>query len=356
MSKRLFDSIIPTMEETIKELLVSFLADYSKQCGEWYSFNCPCCAEENFGEPDDKYNLEVKIDVGIKGCGGFHCWKCGDTNGMKGTLVHLFKRYAPRKTYSEFKRIVKEYRESMAYLLPSDGEINSDIADVEYLMLPDGFKPINKDDADCKKAYEYLLSRGVTDRIITKYNIGYIAKNSNDYSLRYRVYIPSYDDFDNLTYWVGRDYTGKNKQKVKNPKRSKTEVVFNEGKINWYEPVTLVEGPFDHIVTPNSIPLMGKTLVSDNAVFKTLMKKCKCGVNIFLDDDAIDSAYKLYNILNDGALKNKVKIIIPPIGYDPSLLYQEYGRSGIIRALNSAKQPEEFDILQRNKFGKYQKK
>ena len=344
------------MEENIKDLIVSFLGDYSKQCGEWYSFNCPCCAEENFGQPDDKYNLEVKIDIGVKGCGGFHCWKCGDTNGMKGTLVQLFKRYAPRQIYSEFKRMVKEYRESMSYLLSSNEEINSDIADVEYLMLPDGFKPINKDNADCKNAYEYLLSRGINDKIIANYNIGYINKDTKDYSLKYRVYIPSYDNFDNLTYWVGRDYTGKNVQKVKNPKTSKTEIVFNEGKINWYEPVTLVEGPFDHIVTPNSIPLMGKTLVQDNVVFKTLMKKCKCGVNIFLDDDALESAYKIYGVLNEGALKNKVKVIKTPDGYDPSLIYQEFGYKGIIKALNSAKQPEEFDILQQHKFGFYRKK
>ena len=100
------------MEESVKDLAVSFLGEYSKQCGEWYSFNCPCCAEENFGVPDDKYNLEVKFDLGVNGCGGFHCWKCGDTNGMKGTLVQLFKRYAPPNIFSEFKQIVKDYRDS----------------------------------------------------------------------------------------------------------------------------------------------------------------------------------------------------------------------------------------------------
>ena len=45
------------MEEKILSLLISFLGEYSKQCGDWYSFNCPCCAEENFSTPDGKYNL-----------------------------------------------------------------------------------------------------------------------------------------------------------------------------------------------------------------------------------------------------------------------------------------------------------
>lgn len=343
------------MEDKIIELLESFLGEYSKQCGEWYSFNCPCCAEENFGEPDNKYNLEVKIDAAVKGCGGFHCWKCGDTDGMKGTLVALFKRYANSEVYNRFKETVKEYRESSYYILDSDTSLNTDIADVEYLSLPNGFKPLTNIDEDSKEAYQYLKGRGITDELIRRYNIGYINA-SKDYSLRKRVYIPSYDSFDNLTYWIGRDYTDKNKQKVKNPKRSKTEVVFNEGKINWYEPVTLVEGPFDHIVTPNSIPLMGKSLGEDSAVFNALVDKCRCGVNIFLDDDAIDSAYKLYKKLNDTILSGTVKIIVPPIGYDPSLLYQEYGRSGIIEVLRTAKAPNEYDVLIQNKFGILRKK
>lgn len=343
------------MEEKIIELLVSFLGEYSKQCGEWYSFNCPCCAEENFGEPDNKYNLEVKIDAGIKGCGGFHCWKCGDISGTKGTLVTLFKRFANSETYNKFKEAVKEYRASSYYIIDADNTLNNDITDVEYISLPEGFKPLNTKDKDSEEAYQYLKSRGITDDIIQRYNIGYI-NSSKDYSLRKRVYIPSYDNFDNLTYWVGRDYTNKNKQKVKNPKRSKTEVVFNEGKINWYEPVTLVEGPFDHIVTPNSIPLMGKTLGENSAVFDALINKSKCDINIFLDDDAIDSAYKIYRLLSGTVLKGKVKIILSPTGYDPSLLYQEYGQSGIIKAIRSAQYPDEYDVLVRNKFGVLKKK
>lgn len=344
------------VEDKIIELLVSFLGDYSKQCGEWYSFNCPCCAEENFGEPDNKYNLEVKIDLDINGCGGFHCWKCGDTNGMRGTLVSLFKKYTNSETYNSFKNTVSEHRASSYYRISSDESLGDDITDIEYLSLPDGFKPIDKTSADCKDAYDYLVGRGITDEIIHNFNIGYISTNSKDYSLRKRVYIPSYDRFDNLTYWVGRDYTGKNKQKVKNPKRSKMEIVFNEGKINWYEPVTLVEGPFDHIVTPNSIPLMGKTLSEDYAVFTALVDKCRCGVNIFLDDDAIESAYKIYKLLNSTVLKGQVKIILSPIGYDPSLLYQHYSRSGIIKALKNAQAPDEYDVLWKNKFGVYNKK
>lgn len=333
------------MEEDIIDLLVSFLGDYSKKCGEWYSFNCPCCADENGGFPDNKYNMEVNINLDVKGCGGFHCWKCGDINGTKGTLVKLFKKYAPHDTYTEFKRSVSDYRSSQKYELFSDkSDLLNEFDDTNDISLPQGFRPINKNEKPSQEAYEYLRSRGITDKIIKGYNIGYI-NNSTNYSLQKRVYIPSYDEFDNLTYWVGRDYTNKNKQKTKNPKISKTKIIFNEGKINWYEPVTLVEGPFDHIVTPNSIPLLGKTLNEDYALYNTIMLKAHSEIRIFLDDDATKDAYKIYKLLNTQHLRDRIRLVETPEGYDPSLIFQEYGYKGILELLCSSVQISEYELL-----------
>lgn len=335
------------MEEKIVILLESFLGEYSKQSGLWYSFNCPHCAEENLG-PDDKYNLEVTIDPDEKGCGGFHCWKCGETNSTKGNLVKLFKQYAPSDVYDEFKEIIKDYRGSLKYRLTFGGEnILDDIEDMAEVSLPQGFKAINKTEKDCKDAYDYLTNRGITDRIIAKHNIGYINKTYIP-SLCKRVYIPSYDQNDNLTYWVGRDYTNTNKQKTKNPKISKTEIIFNEGLINWYEPITIVEGPFDHIVTPNSIPLLGKTLSEDSALFKALCEKAKQQINIFLDDDAINDTYKIYKrLIRCPEIKDNVRIIETPEGYDPSLIFECYGEKGILETLCTARKLSKYEICTR---------
>ena len=329
------------MEEKVITLLTSFLGDYSKQCGEWYSFNCPCCAEENFGVPDGKYNLEVKVDLHVKGCGGYHCWKCGDSDGTKGTIVKLLKRYAPQDIITEFKEIYNDFKQSKKYELSIGEEIIDEFNDFEELSLPNGFKPLTK---EAKEAYEYVTGRGIDDKIIKGYNIGYIASNP-DYSLRHRVYIPSYDSFSNLTYWVGRDYTGKNKQKAKNAKVPKHSIVFNEGKINWYEPITLVEGPFDHIVVPNSIPLLGKVINNESAVLEALIKRSKSEINIFLDDDALKDAYRIYKFLNSKeVLKGRINLIETPDGYDPSLLYQEYGYKSIMEMLCSAKKISEYEL------------
>ena len=337
-------SIFVIVEEKVITLLVSFLGEYSKQCGDWYSFNCPCCAEENFGTPDDKYNLEVKVDMLVKGCGGYHCWKCGDSNGTKGTLIKLFKKYAPQDIIYEFKEIVNDYRQAKKFELATNISDLDDFVDADSLLPPKGLKMLSKNDQEAAQAYEYVRGRGITDKIIERFKMGYIAQNS-DYSLRNRVYIPSYDSFNNLTYWVGRDYTGMNKQKAKNAKVAKHSIVFNEGKVNWYEPITLVEGPFDHIVVPNSIPLLGKVLNNDSAVLTALEKRSKSEINIFLDDDALSDAYRIYKFLNSKTdLKGRINIIKTPEGYDPSLIFQEYGPKGIIEMLCSSEKLSEYEL------------
>lgn len=332
-------------EERIISLLVSFLGDYSKQCGEWYSFNCPRCAEELMGAPDDKYNLEVNVNLDERGCGGFHCWKCGDTDDMRGTLTKLFRLYAPQHIIDEFNSITSEYHETLKYTLFKDGNDEDIQPLIEEMYLPDGYKPITGNEKEAKQAIEYLNSRGINEKVIADFNLGFIAEFSKVNSLKNRVYIPSYDMFNNLTYWVGRDYTGKNKQKVKNPQRSKTEIVFNEGRINWYEPVTLVEGPFDHIATPNSIPLLGKTLTDEYVLYETLKRRLRSEIKIFLDDDAVKNTYTIYKTLEkDEAFKGRVEVVDTPEGYDPALLYQEYGYKGVLDVLCSSHRLNEYDL------------
>jgi len=332
-------------EERIISLLVSFLGEYSKQCGEWYSFNCPRCAEEQMGMADDKYNLEVNVNLDERGCGGFHCWKCGDTDDMRGSLTKLFRLYAPQHIIDEFRTIITEYRETLKYTLFKDGNDDDIQPLIEEMYLPDGFKPIAGNEKEAKKAIEYLNYRGINEKVIADFNLGFIADFSKDNTLKNRVFIPSYDMFNNLTYWVGRDYTGKNKQKVKNPKWSKTEIVFNEGRINWYEPVTLVEGPFDHIATPNSIPLLGKTLTDEYVLYETLKRRLRSEIRIFLDDDAIKNTYTIYKTLEkDEVFKGRVEVVDTPDGYDPALLYQEYGYKGILDVLCSSHRLNEYDL------------
>ena len=329
------------MEDEIIKLLVSFLGDYGKHCGDWYSFNCLCCAENKVVELDNKFSLEINVTPQVL---AFHCWRCGDSDGMKGKLSTLIKKYGGRLVFEEYKRILDEYRQSQLFTLNDDGDTNNSIKDMEQLKLPTGFKPIVENDLLAHDAVEYLKKRNINQEIITKYNIGYIPNNNQyDFSTRGRIIIPSYNQFGDINYWVGRDFTGRNKVRYMNPKVEKTKFIFNEYYVNWYEDVILVEGVFDHIVTPNSIPLLGKNLNNDFVLYNTLISNAKSKVIIFLDDDAVDNAKRIYKSLYSTSIRDNLYVIIPPDGYDASLIYQEQGYKGIINLMLQAKKITEFE-------------
>lgn len=328
----------------IVDILASFLGDYGKESGGWYSFDCPCCAEEKFVDHDGKYNLEVYVDPDAKGCGGFHCWRCGEYSGMKGTVSALVRRYGGEVASEEYRRVRDEYRESRKYDMSFSAD-EHEIDEDDEVMLPEGFKPLTKDAEGGSEAYDYVIGRGLDDRIIKRYHIGFVGKDCDKKSICERVYFPSYDFFGALNYWTGRDYTGKNKQKSKNPKRSKSTIVFNEGLVNWYEPITLVEGPFDHVVTPNSIPLLGKVMDADSAVYKALVERARNIIRIFLDDDAKREALKIYSLLSRSRLNGGVRLIEGTNGHDPSDIYKERGSRGILETLCTAREVKDYELI-----------
>jgi hypothetical protein len=46
--------------------------------------------------------------------------------------------------------------------------------------------------------------------------------------------------------------------KYKNPEVQKEIIIWNEYNIKWEDPVYIVEGAFDSIFLPNSVPMLGK--------------------------------------------------------------------------------------------------
>lgn len=329
----------------IKTLLSSFLGEpkiYDNN--PQVQFCCPCCAERKGVESDNKYNLECNIEKGL-----YHCWVCGESDYMSGKISGLIKKYGNSEILSRYYSIVKEIRESSLYDIYGNGKFNDDfVDDYNDVTLPIDFKPIIKTNKYALPAYEYLIKRGLNDFFIKTYNIGYIGWSS-DYTLRNRIVVPSYNQYGELNYWVARDYTDNSKRiRYKNPDVKKTEFIFNEKHINWYDNITLVEGVFDHIVTPNSIPLLGKSLKSDYVLYDALVRKAKANVNIFLDDDAIDDAINIYKKLNGTVLKDRVRLIKSPKGYDPSNIYEKYGVRGILHILRKAEKIDEFDLQFKN--------
>lgn len=303
--------------------------------GNWYEYNCPHCAEINNCTPDGKFNCAIQIDdSGLWG----HCWKCG----YSGKLSRIVKKYGSSADIEDYINEITAIKESNLFKL-SDGAIlqETDIFDDNELELPYGFRLLYDRDYGNKEAYHYLDERGIDDRMIKTFNIGYVGPNMGRYSNR--IIIPSYNAFGELNYWIARDYTNKAYRKILNPTVDKKKITFNENLINWYEPITLVEGPFDHIAVPNSIPLLGKLLDNECDTYQKLIQYSKASINILLDDDATDTAYKLYKQLNN-VLRDRIRIIECPDGYDASDYCCTFGRKGILSLLRTAHKLDDFTL------------
>jgi DNA primase len=278
--------------EVVIELLTDILGDPKQHYDSkgQISFDCPVCAMEKGLDQDGKGNLEVNYFRGV-----YKCWACAETNGTQGPLGKLIEQFGN-----------KNQRKVYDLIRPKDQERKE--RPKTYLRLPEGytkFKDSNIRFIPHREAINYLYSRGITDDIIEKYDIGYTV--SGDYA--YRIIVPSYDLEDRLNYFVGRAWVPK-KMKYKNPSVPKDEIIFNESRINWEENVYLCEGVFDAFFLPNPIPMLGKIL--SNNLFEKLYERCQGEIHICLDGDAWEDALKLYHNLNGGKFYNKVKILKLP--------------------------------------------
>jgi DNA primase len=302
------------MSELIVEILEGILGEpknHYENKGQ-ISFDCPVCSHEI---RDGKGNLEVNYGYHV-----YKCWACSETHETQGTIYKLIRNYGSKSDLKKYRlvnpniELKKKEKKEIKGFIPLSEECNS----LEY-----------------KKALEYLTKRNIDMDTIEKYNIGYCEKG--DYSNR--VVFPSYDIHNDVNYYLGRSYEKYTKLKYKNPEIPKTEIIFNEGKVNWDSNIFIVEGVFDHIVVPNSIPMLGKVISDD--LFTKLVSKAECKVIILLDSDAYTDAIKLYKKLNSTKLFGRVFIIKLPKGYDISDVNQKLGKKGVVNVLSTAKKIKE---------------
>lgn len=335
--------------EKLYNILAVFLGEAKNGFDEnsyQYQFPCPKCVERDGWIEARKYNLECNLQKQV-----FRCWKCDSMDEhMSGTIVKLIRMYGNEKLLQEYKDIIRAIRDSELYKLnfsSNDFNIDTSIIEKEDLKFPPSFKPFKEGKYYNKGAMRYLNERGIGWDIINRYNIGFTEKEEDKKWKKssYRIIIPSYNEYDELNYWVGRDYLPKKegftRVKYDNPDAKKKEIIFNENKVQWDADITLVEGAFDHIVVPNSIPLLGKSLNKEYKLYWELITKANANVNIFLDADAFSTVKEVYKFLNHGNLYGKVRYIPVEGDEDPSSLYEKGGYKEIARHLANAQQIDE---------------
>lgn len=260
--------------------------DYKHQL----SVDCPVCSHEIKGldEGDGKGNLEINYKYNV-----YKCWSCAESHETHGTLFKLIKKYGTPKQ-------LKKY-----LLLRPDNDEDFTKKTYKQVKLPDDFIPLSNVPNGIKllpyykQAINYIKKRNITDDIIKKYNIGFCYQGPYEH----RIIIPSYDMNKNINYFIARSYLSKTKMKYKNPEAQKEIIIFNEHLIKWNKPIYIVEGVFDSIFLPNSIPMLGKFI--GDYLYEKLYENAK-KVVIVLDPDARDDQEKLYHKLNCGKLMGKV--------------------------------------------------
>jgi hypothetical protein len=306
----------------LTNLFVKFLGDYGShdEYSGQMSFDCPACIEEGKGRGKYKLALNYKKNK-------FKCWVCAYDNNMYGSIPKLINQYGNKEILKEFLLLQPE---------------NSDVTEIEYkpLFLPNGYIKLSNDNKDKKgfnEAYGYLISRGITNETIDKYDIGYtlIGKYAN------RIIIPSYDSNGKLNYFISRTWLKWGKPKYLNPDVKKEEIIFNDRFLNWDSTIYLVEGVFDHLCLPNSIPVLGKVLSKN--LKNTLVDKCNSNIVIIFDPDAINNAKETYRELNMGKLLDRV-FLCNPINDDIAKIYELKGNVGVYELLQTTYKPKESEI------------
>jgi hypothetical protein len=290
-------------------------------------FDCPMCAQDKgMYDGDGRGNLAVNYEKGV-----YKCWSCWERNNMYGSLLYLIRKYGNKQHEKDYLLIAPKIIRDKA---SEDTEIFINV------KLPESYRKFSTSTpyhTNHNDAAKYVKTRGLTNQMLDRFEVGYTC----DGRRRDRIIIPSYDINGDLNYYIARSWHEWNSAKYMNPEadveaKSKHDIIFNEHLVNWDSTVYLVEGAFDHIVTPNSIPLLGK-FISD-LLFHTLQSKCKGDVVIVLDGGAEEKkdALLLYNKLNTLNLYNKVKIVYLKKDLDLSLIYQDFGPQGILASLRTA--------------------
>lgn len=246
--------------DLLTEILGSPSESHSQSDPASHAFNCPVCAKENGGVPDDKYNLETNLEKNV-----YHCWVCGDSHGTRGRLSNLVYQLGSRDQKNRYKTITKNY---ISYYKRKNYYFR-DIDDSETFDYNSNNNPY----------LNYLrYSRNLPDKIIKKYDIGYIDEGY----YKGNIYIPSKDRNGLSNGYVLRTIDNTKRRKYTQKMKDKGSVFF-EDKVLWYDTIYLTEGVFDAIVTPNGLPLLGKH-ASDTRLYN-IAQQAKSSIVLILDRD-----------------------------------------------------------------------
>jgi DNA primase len=256
-----------------EKVLRRVLGDYYQSSDE-FLFTCPFCKHH-------KKKLSINIEKNV-----WKCWVCDRSGKKTDYLIKRFGNTQDLKDWGVDKNLELEQINDLLY-----GK--SEPAYKAEVELPEGYQPllIGPKTFLKKKAIKYLHKRGVTDKNIFRLKIGVCKKG--EYGNR--IIIPSFNNEGEINYFIARSLDS-SFLKYKNPKVSKSDIIFNELLLDFEKPIYIVEGVFDSMVMgKNSVPILGSTIKENSRLFQKIVESNTL-VYIALDDDAERKERRIINL------------------------------------------------------------
>lgn len=269
------------------EILKDMLGSCHKS-GNEYLFHCPKCDH-------NKKKLSINFEKNV-----WKCWICDYRGNNLDRLVKRRGSFLQRQEWLKYSNNID---------LSSDFEsLFNDIEEKEeetIINLPKEFVSLCNSNLplSSKEAKKYLRSRGITDKDILKWKIGYCPKGE----YKHRVIVPSFNENGDLNYFVARSYNKKEWPPYKNPNVSK-DIIFNQLYVDFKNDLVLVEGVFDAVNAHNAVPILGSSLREDSKLFQEIVK-WDTTVYVALDPDAeMKAMYLIQSLLLYGIEVYKIDV------------------------------------------------
>jgi hypothetical protein len=212
--------------------------DYSLS-GDQLIVACPVC--------DKSQHLYVFIPKGL-----FHCFKCDFSGTVRSEILANPSRWRP---VSQLRGTHGEPQEGISR---ATADIDPHIQGGQPATGSPGLVCLQNEPASqvmraqFQSAYRYCRDRGLTNKQIEEYRVSVTQGEG-------RVFFPYWDQAGTTTYWMGRAYCDETTPKTIESTGS-DKPLFGRHVQKLVQFVVLVEGVFDHFVTPQSYALMGSTI------------------------------------------------------------------------------------------------
>jgi len=280
--------------------------------GKEIAIRCPKCSPKHVNR---RFTLYVNADSG-----SFICHRCipkfaglgGDGERRIASLDRVLRELGVDSSGLDVP--VSANLNELRARLRGVKKINAAPPASQAIALPDGYRTDFAASLTGRMVKKYLLGRGVTEKIIDQLSVGYSAKGDLWGYAIFPVVMNSM-----LKFWQARSaIIGKTPVKYLSCTDVKvTEVLYGYDRVNPCETVTLVEGIFDSLSTPNSLALLGKNISTTQIL--ALQAKNIANIRVMLDGDAHAAGRAVARQIRSKLPKiNFLQIALLPDGVDPA--------------------------------------